>query len=90
MWRALESARRFAQQGTRATESQMHRILTEHRLEIDYAVVRDARTLQALGETPAAPSRALVAARLGDVRLIDNIAVSDQQDVALAKREIVS
>jgi len=90
LWRALESSRRSAHEGTRATESQMHRILTEHRLEIDYAVLRDAQTLHALGETPADPARALVAARLGDVRLIDNIAVSDQQDVALAKQELVS
>ena len=47
----------------------------KHRLKIDYAAVRDARTLEELGETPAAPSRALVAARLGDVRLIDNMGV---------------
>ncbi len=77
LWRALESARRSVPQGTRVTEAQMHRILTEHRLEIDYAVIRDARTLQALGETPAAPARALVAACLGDVRLIDNVGIAD-------------
>ena len=76
LWRALESARQIVHEGPRAIESQMHRILAEHRLEIDYAVVRDARSLQALGEPPAAPARALIAARLGDVRLIDNIAVS--------------
>ncbi len=75
LWRALETVSRSARQGARATESQMHRILTEHRLEIDYAVVRDARTLRALGEPPAAQSRALVAARLGNVRLIDNVEV---------------
>ena len=75
LWRALESARRSVHQGTRATESNMHRILAEHRLKIDYAAVRDARTLGELGETPGTPSRALVAARLGDVRLIDNMGV---------------
>ena len=78
LWRALETARRSAHHGTQATESAMCRILTEHRLEIDYAVVRDARTLKALDETPPAGYRALVAARLGDVRLLDNTAVSDQ------------
>ncbi len=74
LWRALESVSRSARQGARATESQMHRILTEHRLEIDYAVVRDARSLLVPSDT-SAPSRALVAARLDDVRLIDNVEV---------------
>lgn len=38
--------------------------------ELEYAVVRDARTLESY--TPGRPGRALVAARLGSIRLIDN------------------
>lgn len=37
----------------------------------DYAVVRDAETL--LSPTPGRPMRALVAARLGSIRLLDNL-----------------
>ena len=52
----------------------MHRILDDHDLEIDYAVVRDAETLMPV-ETFSKPVRALIAARSGDVRLIDNMAI---------------
>ena len=56
----------------------MQRVLAEHDLGVDYAVVRDARTLGPI-ETPQPPARALVAARLGDVRLIDNVEVNSDQ-----------
>ena len=70
--RALTSARRAGCRGElpAAMESLMHAILGEHQLAIDYAVVRDARTLEAPDRSR--PARVLVAARLGDVRLIDN------------------
>ncbi len=70
--RALTSAQQAARRGSlpAAMESDMHAILAEHRLVIDYAVVRDARTLEAPDRSR--PARVLVAARLGDVRLIDN------------------
>ncbi|MDG2053304.1 MAG: pantoate--beta-alanine ligase [Phycisphaerales bacterium] len=54
-------------------ESRMTQILLEHALHIDYAVVRDATTLQPI-TSHQQPSRALVAAHLGHVRLIDNLA----------------
>jgi len=43
-------------------------------LDVDYAVVRDAQTLQAPLE--GRPQRALIAATLGGIRLIDNAAMS--------------
>lgn len=52
-------------------EGVMHRVLTSAGLHVEYAVVRDAATLlAATRETNA--WRALIAARLGSVRLIDN------------------
>ncbi len=65
--RALGLARALAvaDEGERA----MRTVLDEHGLEIEYAVIRDARTLEPVSGTPA---RALIAARLDEVRLIDN------------------
>ncbi len=70
--RALASSQQEARRGAlpAAMESLMHEILAEHRLAVDYAAVRDARTLDA--PDPSRPARAVVAVRLGDVRLIDN------------------
>jgi pantothenate synthetase len=48
--------------------------LKEHRLAIEYAVVRDAATLER-GDDTRRPRRALIAARLEAVRLIDNVAL---------------
>lgn len=42
---------------------------------VDYAELRDAKTLALLSERPTAPARLLVAARIGGTRLIDNMAV---------------
>jgi pantoate--beta-alanine ligase len=49
-------------------------VLAAHELKVDYAAVRDARTLEPIDAFDR-PARALVAARLGDVRLIDNMAI---------------
>jgi pantothenate synthetase len=49
-------------------------VLEAHGLQIDYAVVRDARTLMPV-RWPHGPCRALIAARIGTVRLIDNAAL---------------
>ena len=73
LWGALEAART---QWARApdpdrAERAMREVLEAARLEIDYAAVRDAETLEPLA-TAGRPARALVAARLGTVRLIDN------------------
>jgi pantoate--beta-alanine ligase len=52
-------------------EGRMRGVLKHAGLEVEYAVVRDAATLVGVGGGPA---RALIAARLGSVRLIDNAA----------------
>jgi pantoate--beta-alanine ligase len=56
-----------------AGERRMVEVLTEAGLEIQYAVIRDAATLLPPA-SPARPCRALIAVRLGAVRLIDNAA----------------
>jgi pantoate--beta-alanine ligase len=73
LYRALGAAARAAADGASpaATERTMAAVLAGHELRTDYAVVRDARTLGPL-EAFDRPARALIAARLGDVRLIDN------------------
>ena len=57
-------------------ESAMHRVLSAHEADVDYAVVRHPQTLAPLDSVPSAPSHgvvALVAARVAGVRLIDNM-----------------
>jgi pantoate--beta-alanine ligase len=77
--RALEAARTsWAQEADPdAAERVMRDTLAAARLDEDYAVVRDAETLEPLDD-PTRPARGLVAARLGDVRLIDNRALQIQ------------
>jgi len=61
-------------------EAAMHEVLAEHELAIEYAVIRDETTLEPLGwrdESCSGPiwgdgMRLLIAARIGQVRLIDN------------------
>ncbi len=55
---------------TCTTEQAMLKILNDHGLEVEYAVIRDAKSL--LSPIDNKPTRALVAARLGHIRLIDN------------------
>lgn len=50
-------------------------IEAEPMAELDYAVVVDAATLEPIEALGTRPARALVAARLGSTRLIDNIAL---------------
>jgi pantoate--beta-alanine ligase len=52
-------------------EGGMRRVLSEHELEIEYAVVRDAETLLPIRNVRR-PARALIAARVDEIRLIDN------------------
>jgi pantoate--beta-alanine ligase len=54
-------------------EAAMMKVLLESELAVDYAVVRDATSLTA--PKPSHAMRALIAATLGRVRLIDNAAV---------------
>lgn len=69
--RALRAAR--AVDHPRRAEQTMLRLLAVHRLDTDYAVVRDAESLGAI-EDGRRPGRALIAARLDGIRLIDNMA----------------
>jgi pantoate--beta-alanine ligase len=52
-------------------EQAMTATLRNHGLDVDYAVVRDAQTLMPMDDI-SKPARALIAARLPGVRLIDN------------------
>jgi pantoate--beta-alanine ligase len=74
LWRALTAAQEQAADDSESIESTMKEILVHHRLAIDYAVVRDAATLEHTNDT-SRPRRALIAARLETVRLIDNAAL---------------
>ena len=55
-------------------ESAMRQVLTAHDAAIDYAVVRDARSLQPVDtvNSQVEPVVCLIAAKIGPVRLIDN------------------
>lgn len=68
--RALGLSRALAAAGE--GEDAMHKVLDEHGLETEYAVIRDAATLEPVDAGSNAPARALIAARLDAVRLIDN------------------
>ena len=72
VYRALQMA--MSAQRPATAEALMRETLEQHGFEVDYAVVRDAHTLMSVTglETPC---RALIAARLPEVRLIDNMAM---------------
>jgi pantoate--beta-alanine ligase len=70
--RALQMA--ASAQHPQTAERLMQETLAEHGLAIDYAVVRDATTLLPVTGFER-PTRALIAARLDTVRLIDNMAM---------------
>ena len=56
-------------------ESVMREILTNGGIEPEYAVIRGAKTLmplESMDQRPSEPCRALIAANVGGVRLIDN------------------
>lgn len=72
LWRSLELARDASD--VDAAEADMRTHLEASNLQIDYAVIRDASTLEP-PTAPGRPLRALIAARLEDVRLIDNAAL---------------
>jgi pantoate--beta-alanine ligase len=67
--RALDAA--AAHGDPDAAEHAMRAVLTAAGVEIDYAVIRQARTLLPVRDA-SGPVRALVAGRIGAVRLIDN------------------
>jgi len=70
--RALQVA--ASAQRPETAERLMRSMLEEHGLSIDYAVIRDAATLEPVTGFERA-TRALIAARLEQVRLIDNAAM---------------
>ena len=70
--RALQMA--ASAQHPQTAERLMQETLAEHGLAIDYAVVRDATTLLPVTGFER-PTRALIAARLDTVRLIDNMSM---------------
>lgn len=55
-------------------ERAMRRVLDDAGLDVEYATIRDAVRLVRVPEEAPAPRRALIACRLGSVRLIDNAA----------------
>jgi pantoate--beta-alanine ligase len=71
--RALQIA--HSAQRVATAERLMRDTLDAHGLETEYAVVRDARTLLPVAGFER-PTRALIAARLGSTRLIDNAAMT--------------
>ncbi len=75
LYRALQAARMSRGEPVTA-EIVMREALEAHDLDIDYAVVRDAQSLMPI-KTLVRPARALVAARIGEVRLIDNAPMSE-------------
>jgi pantoate--beta-alanine ligase len=80
LWRALQAAQAAAASGERSAGA-IRRILretveSEGRAALDSAEVADARTLEPLDALEAGrPARALLAARVGPARLIDNAAL---------------
>jgi pantoate--beta-alanine ligase len=80
LYRALSEARRKAERGE-ADVATLERALAatlacEPSIEVDYVAIRDAATLAPVETLVAGvPARALIAARIGSARLIDNSAI---------------
>lgn len=77
LWRALQSANdvgRASGNDVAAMQAAMRETLLDAQLKIDYAMVRDADTLEPVRNANQ-PMRAVIAARVDNVRLIDNAAV---------------
>ncbi|MBX3354767.1 MAG: pantoate--beta-alanine ligase [Phycisphaeraceae bacterium] len=72
-WRAIQLARELKHLALTEIEEAMTNLLVAEGFEVDYAVIREEDSLNAPGaSTPVERLRALVAARVGGVRLIDN------------------
>ena len=78
LWRSLQRAAELVRQGRRDAEliqQDMRRLLTAAGLtRIDYAVLVEPETLEPLAEIRG-PAVALIAAFVGDTRLIDNLRI---------------
>ena len=79
LYRALRSAETLALDGERdprvLEEAMRSLVESEPLASLDYAVVADAATLAPLERVDGVPARALIAARVGVTRLIDNLAL---------------
>ena len=79
LYRALRTAETLALSGERdatvLSEAMRVTVAEEPGVDLDYAVVADPATLAVLETLSDQPARALVAARVGATRLIDNLAV---------------
>ncbi|MEM6757744.1 MAG: pantoate--beta-alanine ligase [Planctomycetota bacterium] len=79
---AIERARQLFAKGDilhpEPLAQEMHRVLVDHSLKVDYAVVRHPTTLRPLDpDSPALPdARLILAAHSGQTRLIDNAPLS--------------
>jgi pantoate--beta-alanine ligase len=76
--RALFAARAAFRAGERSParlEAVLGAELARATLQVEYAVVREPERLSVPASAPLARPRALIAARVGDVRLIDNLAL---------------
>ncbi|MEM6853522.1 MAG: pantoate--beta-alanine ligase [Planctomycetota bacterium] len=78
--KALRQAQHMAAEGEpdpAAIEAMMNEVMRAHHFDVDYAAVRHARTLGEIDSVVPDDSVALVAGRLGNVRLIDNVVLSE-------------
>lgn len=82
LYRALKSGADLALSGERDASriaGEMRSVCEgEPLVDLQYATVVDAETLEPLKRLDARPARALIAARVGEVRLIDNVALPDR------------
>jgi len=75
--RALEAAAAAGAEGADAARTAARAVLAQEPLiEVDYLEVVDPRTFQPVPDGHHGPARAIVAARLGSTRLIDNDALT--------------
>jgi len=78
--KALRQAQKMAADGEPnpdAIEAMMRDVMQAHHVEVDYAAVRHARTLGQIDTVIPDETVALVAGRVGPVRLIDNVMLGE-------------
>lgn len=84
LYRALKAARELASAGERRVASLEERMQRELRTAVDqtdYCVVVDAESLEPIDELEG-PAVALIAARIGETRLIDNLRIDFPVQIA--------
>ncbi|MEM1107804.1 MAG: pantoate--beta-alanine ligase [Planctomycetota bacterium] len=81
--KALRQAQKMAEDGEpdpAAIEAMMRDVIRAHHIEVDYAAVRHATSLGELDSVLPDESVALVAGRVGGVRLLDNTLLGERLD----------